>query len=808
MKLIALFLCAMGIQPLLGQVTEPKDGEFEVDQKLWNHSYMPTFRDQFVHGEGYKLYPGPLPKVLYSLGRDANDPAIDWELLVNVDRNAPTWFGICNGWAASALLYNEPGAIVVNGVKIMPGDHKSFLTSIYKNLTTQTYGVPDLVNGGLSPDSFEELLFRFVVDENQAIGFDVSLGDQVWNYPIKSFTRESEVQGDWTHVKITAFFPGLTTINDSFGNFFTEGFTYEFRYKTATKTNYEWLGDSVEDHPQVAWFPTEAVLKGVDVVSANRYYTLDTYRSLLAKASEDDNRQDLQEPNNSAEAAFKISNELLLGSLLLDDADYYSLPATAGEPVAFEFKIYDGQNVNFQILDPSGNPVVPIEATKEKSVSFTAAVSGNYQIRLSQLEDAFVESYYQFVFPEDASHFVSGPYGNNFEVSGQVNAVNTRSKKVFITGNDSQEVAAYGSRSFDVIGNVDTRANDRVLWSEKLDGQLGDFKQYHLDHIEKTEYMVPHVTCRNGWKTFLDIRRQAKKPVFLRVYGQDGAMIHRQELAFDDGILFQKDMASFVPQQILETAGWIDFETEAPLKGFAVFTGTVGDPIRIDIAARPRFGDMLVFDLKEQGKGGTGLAVVSTADFDNEVIYWIEDGRGNEIVRKTRFMTKGQKWLTTIANLVDVPMEDDFVFYMHTQYPVESVVIQVSPEVVYGHRILGSDLDNIQETYATISKNRAEVGFLFANFSDAPRHILFEGYSADGELQGRFNIKLGRPLQRREVARVPLQQIYENGVDIKDLNAITHLRITSTDKFYGFELLGADSFSPMFIPLQHVYENP
>jgi len=789
----------------MGQSTSPQDGTYTLDHPLWNASYMPTYRDQFVHGEGYRSYPGPLPKVLYALGRDTKGPAVDWEMLVNVNRDVPTWFGICNGWAASNLLYSEPGSIVVNGVKILPGDHKAFLTTIFKDLTAQYYGNSDPVFGGMTPDSFEEVLFRFVVDQEQSIIFDVALDDQVWNYPIKGFTRESEVNGEWTYVTITTLFPGLTQLNDSVGAFFAEEFVYEFRYRTATKTQYEWVGNSENDHPQTAWLPREPYLKGVPVVNANHYYTIDDYNQLLAKAAEEDHLNDLQEPNDTRESAFKISNELVLGSLLLADTDYYAIPAKAGEPIDFSFTVYDGRGVNFSVLDPNGSPVLTAPDTMQEDVQITAAFTGEYVVEITQKEDAFLDSFYQLVFPEDASSFVS----ETMEPGAAISAVNTREKELMIAGLDVENVEPYGSRSF-LSGDVgEVRASDRVLWAETFQGQSGTVKHYFLDHQKVTDYVVPHITCRNGWKTTLEIRRQAKSPVSLSIHGQDGVVLATEELPFGDGLLLQQDIASLFSTETLEAAAWMDFHTTTKLKGFAIFTDKDGMPIRIDIASRPRFGDMLVFDLREGLKGGTGLAVVSTSASENEVKYRVEDGAGNEVVDGTLFMQQGQKWLTTIDALVDVPMQDDFTFFLHTQFPIEGVVVQVTPDSIYGHRILGEDIDYITETFVTLPEDRSDAGFIFANYNDRARHVLFEGFSADGELQGRFNIELGNPLASRESRRVSLQQILENGVGIKDLDAITHFRLTSVDPFYGMELSGMSSGpAPVVIPLMNVYEYP
>lgn len=788
----------------------PVDGTFTVPQKLWNSSYLPKNRDQMVNGEGYRLYPGPLPKVLYSMGLDTQGPAVDWELQVNLDRNAPSWHGVCNGWAASAILYGEPGPIVVNGVKILPGDHKSFLSSIFKDNTIQRYGAIDPVLGGLSPDSFEELLFRFVVTEKQPVVFDVALDDEVWNYPIKGFTRTSEVQGDWTYVKIVTLFPSLTPILDSVDEFFSQEFTYDFRYRTASKSDYQWLGDSVEDHPQIAWLPRFPYLKGVDVVNANHNYQLATYEKILELAQREGHKDDFFEPNNSSDQAAEISNELVLGSLLLEDIDFYNLNLAAGEPLSFEAKVYDGQAINFSVFDPNGNEVASASNSKELSVNFVAGFSGQYQIKITQNEDAFVDSYYQLVFPEDASSFRSGPFGKNPSTTGSVVGINTTNKNAVFAMMDSKVVPAYGSVGFvDIPEAVELRSSERTLWAESFKGIQGEYKQYHLDHQHKTNYLVPHVTCRNGWKTFLEIRRQANKPVWLRVYGQDGAQLTRIALDFDDSGVFQKGMENLLPDETLQSAAWIDFETEAPLKGFVSFAGPISGNLKFDIASRPRFGEMTVFDLKNSGQGGTGLALVSTSKNENELIYWIEDGRGNKLVRDTFFLQEGQKWLTLIDSLLDEPMQDDYVFYMHSQFPVEAIVVQAGVDFVYGHRILGMDLDRKNETYVSVPENREDAGYIFANFGDVSRHVLFEGFSEDGQLQGRFNIKLGRPLQVKEVTRVPLLQIFDNGVDVKDLNAISHLRITSPSAFFGFELVNFTSEStPMAVPMENVYENP
>lgn len=811
MKITALlwvFLSALSLvaaEPAHKKSEPAVAGVFMVDKFIWNSAYLARNLDQMVHGEQYAGYPGPLPKFFYALGEDVNHPSIDWELLNRVDRTAPNWHGICNGWAVSAIKYDEPNQLVINGMKLNVGDLKAMLTSIHKD--NAAFFVGGRGSEGVTAGEFHQILTTTLAKGNAVI-FDVDITAEVWNYPTAGVTIETEVDGAWTNVSVVIHFASLTPLNDTRGIELFNDIPVTYRYQTQTLSNFEYTGASIDNHPNRAWVPNQPYLLDRWLLDANHYFDLNMYDALLASPGVGEKR-DLFEPNDTVADAHHIRQEFIYASLLLEDRDIYRFPLTAGQRLTFDVDVYEGGAFDVSFTAPSGQVVVANSATMNVAVDVTAAETGDYLLQIFPNAELPSEAYYSVLFPEDAGSLWLNPH-QQADNGLVVAAVNTRNQEAQV-GNET--LPGYGL-AVQAQKPAFTRATDRTVWSEAWQVGAGMYKKkYHRDHVLRSRYVVPHITFRNGWKTRIEVLAEKPGvPVFVQTYDEAGVGLRRVALAMGANGRFEGYLNQ-VPGLSLADAAWFEVESASDnrLKGSVCFENVRGNYVMIDLQSAPSIGETVVFDLTDANQGGTGLAIVNTSSLDNQILYELQDKSGNKITGGGFFMAPGEKLLDTVAGLTDVPVTEDHILYLHSQYPLDGVVIQyqMEPYFMYGHRLMRRDLDSLNETYITLPQDRSLMTLMFANLNDVQIQPLFEGYDAQGNLQGRFNINLQRQLQPSEVRFFDLATLFENGVGIGDLDAVTHLRIRSGRPFMALELLGEPGTSTyMGVPLVTIYDNP
>ena len=119
-----------------------------------------------------------------------------WELLNHYSPAGGSWWGHCNGWAATAILSNEPRASMTQEVAshsftFTTADLKGLLTESYYSQQSHFYG--ERYNGDeqdiadLHPDAFHRIIDFYIADRGVPLVFDTSAGDAVWNYPAYSY---------------------------------------------------------------------------------------------------------------------------------------------------------------------------------------------------------------------------------------------------------------------------------------------------------------------------------------------------------------------------------------------------------------------------------------------------------------------------------------------------------------------------------------------------------------------------------------------------------------------------------------------
>lgn len=115
-----------------------------------------------------------------------------WEILNSYNPGGESWWGHCNGWAAAAILTEEPTEdqdIAMNGESVnwTVGDLKGLLTeahySTYSRFYGQRYNGPDDDVSDLTPAAFHKIVTHYIKNEEVPLVFDITATEAVWNYP-------------------------------------------------------------------------------------------------------------------------------------------------------------------------------------------------------------------------------------------------------------------------------------------------------------------------------------------------------------------------------------------------------------------------------------------------------------------------------------------------------------------------------------------------------------------------------------------------------------------------------------------------
>ena len=119
-----------------------------------------------------------------------------WEILNHWSPVGSSWWGHCNGWAAAAILTEQPTEEVLVDfggedeyqMSLSAADQKGLLTESHYSTLSSFYGAryngdEDEDISDLSPKSVLQLLNTYIGQRGVPIVFDTSPGAEVWNYP-------------------------------------------------------------------------------------------------------------------------------------------------------------------------------------------------------------------------------------------------------------------------------------------------------------------------------------------------------------------------------------------------------------------------------------------------------------------------------------------------------------------------------------------------------------------------------------------------------------------------------------------------
>jgi hypothetical protein len=179
------------------------------------------------------------------------------------------WWGHCNGWAAAAVLENEPNGVRnIHGISFEVGDQKGLLTVCHN-------GDPvDVIRkiGENDAHLFHAMLIQSIGKEKRGLIFDTKLDPidpetgeptrEVWNYPAYRYEFIYTQKGsDTWDVTASVWFADdavepnfIGTKNWPLG----EGpkvYVYRISGDQERPSSGMWIGGSRQDHPDLMWRP-------------------------------------------------------------------------------------------------------------------------------------------------------------------------------------------------------------------------------------------------------------------------------------------------------------------------------------------------------------------------------------------------------------------------------------------------------------------------------------------------------------------------------------------------------------------------
>jgi hypothetical protein len=175
------------------------------------------------------------------------------------------WAGHCNGWAAAAILEEEPRTPrAYGGTTFTVGDQKGLLSDLhFGDSASWSYGGEDGVNAA----DFHRMLLRWVGERKQAMIVTFRVGDdEIWSYPAYRFELvygPDPAEPDWSVVETTVWLVDNEVAPDFVGTRHWPGeagksFSYRIKGPARNPSDGMWTGLSASgrfSHPFQIWYP-------------------------------------------------------------------------------------------------------------------------------------------------------------------------------------------------------------------------------------------------------------------------------------------------------------------------------------------------------------------------------------------------------------------------------------------------------------------------------------------------------------------------------------------------------------------------
>ena len=235
----------------------------------WSGYWWPLSKGELIYGYNSNL--PPLQKYDYLAYGYYPGPATNesYNKKLNYDSGAGSWFGLCNGWAAAAIMTQEPTAPnTVQGITFNVGDQKGLLSEAWYNTSGDGWFEGSRYDGNsgddlqdLYPDDLWTLLRIYIRDQKVPFVLDLSADEQVWNYPVYKYSISwSPLSGGWYDCTMYLECADDGVQPDFVGTqIITRNYTFRVQMQNGnfiSGTGY-WTGSSIQDHPDFAWYPRQ-----------------------------------------------------------------------------------------------------------------------------------------------------------------------------------------------------------------------------------------------------------------------------------------------------------------------------------------------------------------------------------------------------------------------------------------------------------------------------------------------------------------------------------------------------------------------
>ncbi|NUQ63326.1 MAG: DUF4384 domain-containing protein [Pirellulales bacterium] len=180
---------------------------------------------------------------------------------------AEAWAGYCHAWSASAVLEKEPKQPKqTRQVNFGVGDQKGLLAAAHARDVADVHG--DRYGDGqgsedmmdLAPDVLWHYLKFYIKQQQVPLICDIEAGSEVWNYPVYAYRIRYTPYGGGDQYLADLFLwmaddavpPDYVGVETSMQSY---QFTCRIRNGAIVAGSGQWVGSSVQNHPDFVWYP-------------------------------------------------------------------------------------------------------------------------------------------------------------------------------------------------------------------------------------------------------------------------------------------------------------------------------------------------------------------------------------------------------------------------------------------------------------------------------------------------------------------------------------------------------------------------
>ena len=201
----------------------------------------------------------------------------DWEVAHKIT-SSETWEGLCGAWAVASVSTKEPDhEVIYNGESFSISDQKALLTKAFEHYPTKNYGIryngdaeSDGLRSDIRPEAFHRIAESYLREQKKPFIIDDDAGIEVWNKPV--YRMRTVINKDPEKANAFTVQTWLWLVRQRFeikddktsdaDRLAPPPLTYRL-YVDPLDTNAgkfrviagEWLGDSLENHPDYVMVP-------------------------------------------------------------------------------------------------------------------------------------------------------------------------------------------------------------------------------------------------------------------------------------------------------------------------------------------------------------------------------------------------------------------------------------------------------------------------------------------------------------------------------------------------------------------------